>query len=107
MIVNFTIKNFRSFKEETLFSLEASGSKGKSDNVAEIETKNGKKFRLLKTAVIYGANASGKSNVIRAYWSFRQLIAASFRYDVNDEIILAEPFELSPETENRPRAVSC
>jgi len=102
MIVNFTIKNFRSFKEETLFSLEASGSKGKSDNVAEIETKNGKKFRLLKTAVIYGANASGKSNVIRAYWSFRQLIAASFRYDVNDEIILAEPFELSPETENEP-----
>ena len=102
MIVNFTIKNFRSFKEETEFSLEASGSKGKSDNVAEIETKNGKKFRLLKTAVIYGANASGKSNVIRAYWSFRQLIAASFRYDVNDEIILAEPFELSSETENEP-----
>lgn len=102
MIVNFTIKNFRSFKEETVFSLEASGAKGKSDNVAEIETKHGKKFRLLKTAVIYGANASGKSNVIRAYWSFRQLIAASFRYDVNDEIILAEPFELSPETESEP-----
>lgn len=102
MIINFTIKNFRSFKEETVFSLEASGSKGKSDNVAEIETKNGKKFRLLKTAVIYGANASGKSNVIRAYWSFRQLIAASFRYDVNDEILFAEPFELSPETESKP-----
>ena len=102
MIVNFTIKNFRSFKEETVFSLEASGSKGKSDNVAEVETKNGKKFRLLKTAVIYGANASGKSNVIRAYWSFRQLIAASFRYDVNDEIVLAEPFELSYETESEP-----
>jgi len=82
--------------------MEASGSKGKSDNVAEIETKNGKKFRLLKTAVIYGANASGKSNVIRAYWSFRQLIATSFRNDVNDELILAEPFELSPETESEP-----
>lgn len=102
MIINFTIKNFRSIKEDTVFSLEATGSKGKSDNVAEILTKNGKKFRLLKTAVIYGANASGKSNVIRAYWSFRQLIAASFRYDVNDEIILAEPFELSPETESEP-----
>jgi AAA15 family ATPase/GTPase len=100
MVVDFTIKNFRSFKEETILSMEASGSKGKSDNVAEIVTKNGKKFRLLKTAVIYGANASGKSNVIRAYWSFRQLISTSFRYDVNDEIILAEPFELSPETED-------
>jgi AAA15 family ATPase/GTPase len=102
MIVEFTIKNYRSFKEKTLFSMEASGSKVKSDNVAEIETKNGKKFRLLKTAVIYGANASGKSNVIRAYWSFRQLIAVSFRYDVNDELILAEPFELSPETSSEP-----
>ena len=102
MIISFAIKNFRSFKEETVLSLEASGSKGKSDNVAEIETKNGKKFRLLKTAVIYGANASGKSNIIRAYWSFRQLIATSFRYDVNDEITLAEPFELSTETETLP-----
>lgn len=102
MIVDFTIKNFRSFKEKAVFSLEASGSKGKSDNVAEIETKNGKKFRLLKTAVIYGANASGKSNIIRAYWSFRQLITSSFRYDVNDEITLAEPFELSSETESQP-----
>ncbi len=102
MVIDFTLKNFRSFKEETVFSMEASGSKGKSDNVAEIETKNGKKFRLLKTAVIYGANASGKSNVIRAYWSFRQLIAASFRYDVNDDITIAESFELSPETEGKP-----
>ena len=102
MVVDFRIKNFRSLKEETVFSLEASGSKGKSDNVFEIETLNGKKFRLLKTAVIYGANASGKSNIIRAYWSLRQLIATSFRYDVNDEIIFAEPFELSPETESEP-----
>ena len=102
MVINFIIKNFRSLKEETLFSMEASGSKGKSDNVAEMETKNGKKFRLLKTAVIYGANASGKSNIIRAYWTFRKLIATSFRYDVNDEIMIVEPFELSPETESQP-----
>ena len=102
MVIDFKIKNFRSIKEETVLSLEASGSKGKSDNVFEMETLNGKKFRLLKTAVIYGANASGKSNIIRAYWVLRQLIATSFRYDVNDEIIFAEPFELSPETESEP-----
>ena len=64
MVIDFKIKNFRSIKEETVLSLEASGSKGKSDNVFEMETLNGKKFRLLKTAVIYGANASGKSNII-------------------------------------------
>jgi AAA15 family ATPase/GTPase len=102
MIINFKIKNYRSIKDETLFSLEASGAKGKSDNVAEITVKNGKKFRLLKTAVIYGANASGKSNVIRAFWAFRQLIDRSFRYDVNDNIELAEPFELDVETADQP-----
>ncbi|MFN6379270.1 MAG: AAA family ATPase [Flavobacteriales bacterium] len=102
MIISFTVKNYRSFKDEAVFSMEASSSKGKLDNVAEVITKNGKKFKLLKSAVIYGANASGKSNVIRAYWTFRQLISSSFRYDVNDEILLAEPFQLSQETENLP-----
>jgi AAA15 family ATPase/GTPase len=102
MIVNFKIKNYRSFKEETLFSLEASGAKGKSDNVAEITTKNGKKFRLLKSAVIYGSNASGKSTLIRAFWVFRQLISKSYLYDINDEIKLAEAFALDVDTINEP-----
>ncbi len=102
MIIDFKIKNYRSFKDEVTFSLEASGAKGKSDNVAEIILKNGKKFRLLKTAVIYGANASGKSNIIRAFWAFRQLIANSFRYDVNDDLKLAEPFELESEAQKQP-----
>jgi AAA15 family ATPase/GTPase len=102
MIIDFKIKNYRSFKEETTFSLEASGAKGKSENVAEITVKNGKKFRLLKSAVIYGANASGKSNIIKAFWSFRQLIASSFRYDVIDDLPLAEPFALDSETREQP-----
>ena len=102
MIVDFKIKNYRSIKEETLFSLEASGAKGKSDNVAEITTKNGKKFRLLKSAVIYGPNASGKSTLIRAFWVFRQLISKSYLYDVNDDIKLVEAFALDTETINEP-----
>lgn len=102
MIVEFTVKNFRSIKEETSLSLEASGAKGKSDNVIEVETPNGKVFRLLKTAVIYGPNASGKSNIIRAFYTFRYLIAYSFRNDVNDDLNLAEPFELDTESVNEP-----
>ena len=102
MIIDFKIANFRSFKEETLFSLEASGAKGKSDNVAEISTKNGKKFRLLKSAVIYGPNASGKSTLIRAFWVLRQLISRSYLYDINDEIKLAEAFALDVNTINEP-----
>jgi uncharacterized protein len=102
MIIEFKVKNFRSLKDEVKLSLEASGAKGKADNVAEIQTENGQRFRLLKTAVIYGPNASGKSNIIKAFWAFRQLIGLSFRYDVNDQVNLAEPFQLSKQTESEP-----
>lgn len=102
MIIDFKIKNYRSIKEETIFSLEASGAKGKSDNVAEITVKNGKKFRLLKTAVIYGANASGKSNLLRGFWAFKNLIDRSFRYDVNDPLSQADPFAFDNDTIERP-----
>jgi len=50
MIINFKIKNYRSIKDETLFSLEASGAKGKSDNVAEITVKNGKKISFAQNS---------------------------------------------------------
>lgn len=102
MIIDFTIKNFRSIKDETILSMEASGSKGKSDNVFEVKTVGGKKFRLLKTAVIYGPNASGKSNIIRAFWSFRQLLSDSFRYDANDDMKFAECFELDTTSRDLP-----
>ena len=102
MIISFKVKNFRSMKDEVELSMEASTSKSKPENVFEVETKPGKVFRLLKTAVIYGPNASGKSNIIRAYWAFRQLISLSFRNDVNDVIKIIEPFELSLETRGQP-----
>ncbi len=102
MIISFKVKNFRSIKDEVELSMEASTPKSKPENVFEVETKPGKVFQLLKTAVIYGPNASGKSNVIRAYWAFRQLISLSFRNDINDPIKIIEPFELSPETSREP-----
>jgi AAA15 family ATPase/GTPase len=106
MIICFKVKNFRSIKEQVELSMEASTSKSKSENVFEVETKPGKIFRLLKTAVIFGPNASGKSNIIRAYWTFRQIISLSFRNDVNDPIKIIEPFELSPETNGQPTEFS-
>ena len=69
MLVNFRFKNFRSFYEETSMSMEAT----KDDAMREINTffidekimpkSDGE---LLKSAVIFGGNASGKSNVIKA-----------------------------------------
>jgi len=74
MILEFSVENFRSIKSRQTFSMVAEPSKIKGDNVFEVSLPKGDSVRLLKTAVIYGANASGKSNLIKALGSLIQLI---------------------------------
>jgi len=74
MILDFSVKNFRSIKNRQTFSMVAEPSKIKGDNVFEVSLPKGDSVRLLKSAVIYGANTSGKSNLIKALGSFIQLI---------------------------------
>ncbi|SNX53710.1 ATP-binding protein [Thermoanaerobacterium sp. RBIITD] len=63
MLVQFNFKNFKSFKNEATLDMTATSIKEHPYNL--IETKSGEKY--LKVAAIYGANASGKSNVIEAF----------------------------------------
>lgn len=65
MIVSFSFSNFRSFSEEQTFSLVASGRlSGKhEDHLVPIPDSS---ERVLRTAVLYGANGAGKSNLFRA-----------------------------------------
>lgn len=65
MIVSFSLSNFRSFSGEETFSLVASNriSSGHSDHVVGIP---GSHERVLRTAVLYGANGAGKSNLFKA-----------------------------------------
>jgi AAA15 family ATPase/GTPase len=72
MIVEFSVKNFRSIKELQTISFVATGLKSAEkhaevdvNNIAEVDN-----MRLFKTLGIYGANASGKSNVIKALQYF-------------------------------------
>jgi len=68
MIVEFSVKNFRSIKELQTISFVATGLKSPSD-LSEVDNKNiaeEEGTKLLKTVGIYGANASGKSNIISA-----------------------------------------
>lgn len=74
MILNFKVKNFRSFKEEQ----ELSFVLGKEERVqpsrrVEVKTKAGN-YRVLKNGIIYGANASGKSNIFKALFLFTDLV---------------------------------
>ena len=62
MLVEFSVENYRSFKDKVTFSMLASEDTA-HENTNTVTMPDGK--RLLKTAVVYGANASGKSNLIR------------------------------------------
>ena len=63
MLIQFSVENFLSIKEKVVLSLLASKDNEHPNHLIADETN-----RYLKSAVIYGANASGKSNVLNAFW---------------------------------------
>ena len=69
VLVEFTTGNFRSFREKQSLSLVASSDTELAGNCVDQE-----KLRLLKAAGIYGPNASGKSNLIRALYVMQHII---------------------------------
>jgi len=96
MIQELRITNFLSFKEEVTFSFEAT-----SDNTLEdyyiYEPAPG--VRLLKLAMVYGANASGKSNLINAFGFLRDTIFNTV--ESKEEEINFQPFQFD-NTRNKP-----
>jgi hypothetical protein len=67
MLIEFSISNYRSFREKQTFSMVAAPRLRKGDNVFKPVVKGEKLPDLLKVAAIYGPNASGKSNLIKAF----------------------------------------
>lgn len=102
MLLQFSIKNFRTFKDKAVLSLIASNYD--KDTREEDNIYNDEKFgfRLLKTAVIYGANASGKSKLLDALAFMKYFAVNSSKENSNGESIYVEPFRLNKETENEP-----
>jgi AAA15 family ATPase/GTPase len=99
MIVEFTVQNYRSFKEERIFSLVST----KNKELSELNTfEMGDKMRFLKTAVIYGANASGKSNFFRALSFFRNFAVFSGPRKQVGDTIEVDSFYFSKQTECEP-----
>lgn len=102
MIVEFSVENFRSIKEMQTLNMTAANIVSKYKEVDEsnlIEVSN--KLSLLKSKAIYGANASGKSNIIKALSAFVSIVERS----VKDETILNQEikaFVLSTESEKEP-----
>ena len=99
-IVELKIKNFRSYKEESSFTFEALDDEFKEENVITVSLNDGRKMRLLKSAAIYGANASGKSNVLWALKVLTLLVRNSRNFPVGMEIPYF-PFLFSEDSRNK------
>ncbi|MEH2111124.1 AAA family ATPase [Nostoc sp.] len=103
MLIEFSVGNYRSFKEQVTFSMVAANLVAKDkkldeNNVFEIDDD----LKLLKSAAIYGANASGKSNLATALGFMRWFMINSSKETQSTEKIGIERFKLSTETEDKP-----
>ncbi len=80
MLIQFNFKNFKSFREEAALDLSATKMTEFSDRVVTIGSE-----KILPVAAIYGANASGKSNIYSAFEYMAEYVVDSFKYGDEEE----------------------
>lgn len=108
MLLNFRIANFRSINEMVELSMIPSDFKNPINRIIKINpnaTKN-KDYYGLTSAAIYGPNASGKSNVIRALYDFQKFVSNSTDNKPNELITVYNPFKLNDESLKKPSCFS-
>ncbi|MDI1259519.1 ATP-binding protein [Aquabacterium sp.] len=101
MLVEFRTKNFRSLRDEQVLSLVASTDKTLLDTHA-LDTGLKATPRLLKSAVVYGANASGKSNLIKALQYMRGVVMESAARQPGQTFVRLQPFKLDATSGSQP-----
>ena len=103
MLIEFSVSNYRSFRDEVTLSMVASPLK---TGDGELDTRNQfaapGDINLLTCAAIYGANASGKSNLISALEFVQRFVRNSHESTKQTGGIPVEPFRLSTRTESAP-----
>lgn len=99
MLFELRITNFRSFNQEQTFSLVAGKDPSHPENIFSPQEKYD--LNLLKTTAIYGANASGKSNLLQAAAFIRAFVLTSAEGQEGDEIPV-EPFRLDSSSITKP-----
>ena len=93
MLLQFSVNNHKSIKDTLEFSmLKESKDKGNSFKIRQYE--------LLKSAIVYGANASGKSNFLKSIAFMGRIVLNKDKIIQSTDILPHQPFRLSTETEN-------
>ncbi|MBE6140510.1 MAG: ATP-binding protein [Firmicutes bacterium] len=101
MIIEFSIANFLSFKERVTFSMLANSSNGLDNNYIEVNDK-----KILKTSAIYGANASGKSNLFKVLTNVILMLRGSNNSDINAKLPIV-PFKFAREIKPSEFEIKC
>ena len=87
MLIEFKFENYRSFRDESVLSMEATGLGTFKKSLIEYGS-----YKVLPSVAIYGKNGGGKSNVIRAFWLAVQFIKNAQRTQHADALIPVSPF---------------
>lgn len=101
MLIEFSVKNYRSFRDEAVLSMEAT----KSSTLKSALIPFGR-MPILPSAAIYGKNGGGKSNVIRAFWLAVQFIRNAQRTQHEKAPIPVTPFALNDYSASEPTKFS-
>lgn len=101
MILNLEFKNYRSFKGICSFTTEPTSSKAKVENLCEVETNAEGNKKVLRISLIFGANASGKTNIIKFLYGFRRWLL-NIDNRVGEDIALYQPFKFDSATADAP-----
>jgi len=114
MLVQFSLNNYLSFKDQNFFSMIATKRRSQSkelDNGAMFSPQSetitaGPEFKLLKTVALYGANGSGKSNMVKGLQFLKNMVINSSKETQFGEDIPVKPFKFSLGGEERPSEFS-
>ncbi|MBK1725150.1 AAA family ATPase [Thiocystis violacea] len=101
MLVEFRVKNFRSLRDEQVLSLVASKDKTLHDTHT-LSTGLKAAPHLLKSVVLYGANAGGKSNLIKAMQYMRGVVLESATIIQPGQTFAVQPFLLDNRSASQP-----
>ena len=97
MLIEFSVKNFLSFKDKVTLSMEKGNGDENLDNIILKDD-----VALLKTAAIYGANASGKSNILKALTCAILMVRNSSLIPVGGKWNFLKPFLFDETSKNKP-----
>ncbi len=97
MLIEFKFKNYRSFRDEVVLSMEATGLGSFKNSLITYNN-----LKLLPGVALYGKNGGGKSNVIRAFWLAVQFIKNAQRTQHENAHIPVVPFLLNNNSRNLP-----